>query len=342
MRVIMRTVQIVGIIVGILLLSAIGLYALTAGEYRVPATVSTDSTLSHVTLDGYSFHVETFGDPADPVVVVVHGGPGGDYSYLLNLHELEDDYFVVFYDQRGAGLSPRVDADELTLKMMVADLHRIITHYGGGDAVNLIGHSWGAMLAAAYIGEYPESVAKVVLAEPGGLDNAALDRFREHQRAGQGLVYYRTLLLTIFESFHLTAPDNDAKMDYIFGRMSSEFVNAASTGYRCQDASSERIAPSIPVQPSRFGATAFNTLFGPTADLSPIKANAANYTEEVLFLASACNHFIGEAFQREQMAIFPNARLEVIPDAGHEMVNDNPAATMAVIRDYFGRGAFSR
>ncbi|MEM7128824.1 MAG: alpha/beta fold hydrolase [Chloroflexota bacterium] len=97
-------------------------------------------------------------------MVVVHGGPGGDYGYLLNLHELEADYFVVFYDQRGAGLSPRVPAGELTLQSSVDDLHRIVSHFGHGDPVRVVGHSWGAMLAAAYIGQHPDSVMQVILA----------------------------------------------------------------------------------------------------------------------------------------------------------------------------------
>lgn len=337
MRVIRHIFKTISIILGLLILGVIILYMATAGEQAVPATVATDPTLPHVTIDDMTFHAQTYGKPGRPVVVVVHGGPGGDYGYLLNLHALEDEYFVVFYDQRGAGLSPRVDSTELTLATMVADLHRIITHYGQGDAVKLIGHSWGAMLAAAYIGEHPTTVDKVVLAEPGGLDNSALARFREHQTDSQGLAYYQTLLITIFESLHLEATDQDAQMDYIFKRMSDEFVNAAATGYRCSDVTVEAVVPDVPLPPSRFGARAFNTLFGPNADLSSIKANGDRYTNEILFLASSCNEFLGEAFQRTQMEIFPNARLAIIPDAGHEMVSENPAATLATIRDYFGR-----
>lgn len=332
-----KVIQAVAWLLGLLLITGIALFIATKGDQSVPATAATDPTLPQVTIDDIRFHAESFGNPENPVVVVVHGGPGGDYGYLLNLHALEETYHVVFYDQRGAGLSPRVPADELTLESSVADLHRIITHYGEGNPVHLIGHSWGAMLAAAYIGQHPDFVTKVVLAEPGGLDNAALERFRNQRATGQGIAYYGTLLWTIFEGIHLDAPDADAQMDYIFGRMSHHFVNSATSSYRCADDQIVAVEPDVSVPPSRFGATAFNTLFGPTADLSPIQANAANYTNEVLFLASACNDFIGEAFQREQMAIFSNARLAVIPDAGHEMVSDNPEDTLAVIRDYFGR-----
>ncbi len=97
-------------VVGMAILIGTGLFVATRGSYAVPATVATDPSIPHIKIDDITFHAETFGEPTNPVVVVIHGGPGGDYGYLLNLHQLADEYFVVFYDQRGAGLSPRVAA----------------------------------------------------------------------------------------------------------------------------------------------------------------------------------------------------------------------------------------
>jgi proline iminopeptidase len=323
-----------GLLLGLLLVTAVILFVVTRDEASLPHTVTTDPSLPHVEIDGVLFHSRTFGDLANPALIVVHGGPGGDLGYLLNLHRLEDEYFVVFYDQRGAGLSPRVDAAELSLASSVADLHRIVTHYGQGRPVYLVGHSWGAMLAAAYIGEHPETTAGVVLAEPGALDNAGLERFRAQQAAAQGGSYYPALVRTIFASLHLDGPDAHAQNDYIFGQMSRRFVGSAASGYGCPEPVTPTV-PDVPVPPSRFGAVAFNTLFGPEADLSPIQANAANYTRPVLFLASACNNFIGAEFLQGEMDIFPDAKLEIVPQAGHEMFSDNPTESLAAVRRYF-------
>lgn len=323
-------------ILGVAVVAVVGLFVATQGVYSVPATVADNPALPSVEIDGVTFHAETFGDAMNPVVVVVHGGPGGDYGYLLNLHELEDDYFVVFYDQRGAGLSPRVPAETLTLQSSVDDLHRIVTHYGQGQPVRIVGHSWGAMLAAAYVGQHPDSVTQVVLAEPGALDNAGLARFNERQAtASRSADYYRLLIPTIFESMHLDGPDAAAAMDYIYGKMSANFVNTAASGYRCTDESVVSTAPNVPVPPSRFGTTAYKTLFGPEADLSPIAANAGSYGGDVLFVASECNSFIGVDFQQGQMSLFPQAELAVIADAGHEMFGENPVASVAVVRGFF-------
>jgi proline iminopeptidase len=335
MKILVRFIQVVGLLIGIVILAGIGLFIATAGDHSVPDTVATDPTIPHIEIDGVVFHAETFGDPQNPVVVVVHGGPGGNYGYLLNLHQLENDYFVVFYDQRGAGLSPRVDASELSLESSIADLHRIVTHYGQGEPVHLVGHSWGAMLAAGYIGEHPEWVEKAVLAEPAKLADATLEEFRERESASQGFGFYRVLVPTIFETFHMEPQDADAPKDYLSHRMAEVFVGSSEAGYICADEPVFAAEPDVPVPPSRFGTTAFYAIFGASADFSQIEVNAPNYTDEVLFIASECNTFTGEELQRAQMTIFPQARLVVIPNAGHNMINDNPAASLTVIREYF-------
>lgn len=336
-----RVFKIIGLMalamVGIVFIVGGALFIATRGSYAVPTTVASDPTLPRVEIDGITFHAETFGEPANPVVVVVHGGPGGDYGYLLSLQDLDDEYFVVFYDQRGAGLSPRVPAEELTLQSSIDDLHGIINHYGAGAPVRIVGHSWGAMLAAAYIGQHPDHVSHVILAEPGALDNDGLDRFRARQAASQGVAYYGQLIPTLFETFHMQPSDADARLDYVYGKMTANFVNTAASGYRCttQEQGKAQATSSVAVPPGRFGAVAFRTLFGPTADLTPIAENAAKYQGPILFLASQCNRFTGVEFQRQQMSLFRQAELVLIPEAGHEMFGDNPEASLENVRGFF-------
>ena len=52
----------------------------TGGEgLLVPATVMSDPALPRFSLtDGRFVHLQTFGDPARPTLIVLHGGPGGD------------------------------------------------------------------------------------------------------------------------------------------------------------------------------------------------------------------------------------------------------------------------
>src|SRR5262245_5054103 len=138
----------------------------------VPRTVAEDLSLPAIEMNGSRFHVQTFGNPAKPVIVFLHGGPGADYRSLLRLgdshnnYSLADDYFLVFWDQRGAGLSRRHSRESLTLDLYLDDLNALVNRYSAGRKVFLIGHSWGGMFATQYINKYPQRVAGAVLIEP--------------------------------------------------------------------------------------------------------------------------------------------------------------------------------
>ena len=56
----------------------------------VPPTVAEDASLPAIDMNGSRFHLETFGDPSSPVIVFLHGGPGGDFRSLLKLGERQD------------------------------------------------------------------------------------------------------------------------------------------------------------------------------------------------------------------------------------------------------------
>ena len=49
----------------------------------VPKTVEEDPSLPRIEVNGTTLHAEAFGDPSAPMVMMLHGGPGGDYRSLL-------------------------------------------------------------------------------------------------------------------------------------------------------------------------------------------------------------------------------------------------------------------
>jgi proline iminopeptidase len=327
------TKAMVGIIAGLVILFALG-YVLTFGDHSVPATVEGDPTLPHITIDGVTYHAETFGDPEDPVVITVHGGPGSDYRGLLNIQQLSDEYYVVFFDQRGAGLSPRVSPEEITLASAIADLDSIVEYYGQGRKVSLIGHSWGAMLVSAYLGQYPEKVDHAVLAEPGFLTTEFAQRFLEKTQLkfSPGIIYH--FLKTKFESLHVIGQDDQAMDDY-FGEHFNLYQgdDHPQAGYYCPGDKPD------PEGSWRFGATAAASIQAEAIDAEGnidlnLVEGVENFTNRVLFMTGECQTVIGEDWQREQIAFFPSNELVVIPNAGHEMFKENPTASIAAIRSY--------
>jgi pimeloyl-ACP methyl ester carboxylesterase len=90
----------------------------------------------------------------------------------------------------------------------------------------------------------------------------------------------------------------------------------------------------------RLGARAMTTLLATAQDdedqvVLDLSQGVERFPHEVLLLAGACNEIIGPAVQAEHRRLFPKARLEVIPNAGHTMLGERPQESQAIIRRYF-------
>ena len=101
---------------------------------------------------------------AGPPLVVVHGGPEFDHSYLRpELDRLAGSFRVVYYDQRGRGRSAEgVRPGDVSLRSEIEDLERVRSERGL-ESVAVLGHSWGGVLGMEYAVRHPERVSHLIL-----------------------------------------------------------------------------------------------------------------------------------------------------------------------------------
>ncbi|WP_292615465.1 proline iminopeptidase-family hydrolase [Methanocalculus sp. MSAO_Arc1] len=106
---------------------------------------------------------EEAGDP----LILVHGGPGGSYDAFEPFLLLAGARPVICYDQLGSFRSPAaVDESLLSPERFAQELHAVRTALAPGR-VHLFGHSFGAMVALAYIEQFgQDEIASLVLAGP--------------------------------------------------------------------------------------------------------------------------------------------------------------------------------
>lgn len=302
------------------------------GCVPMPLTADRNPSLPQVRLNGHVLHAQAFGSPQAPVVVVVHGGPGADHRYLLGLQALADQYRVVFYDQLGSGLSERVPEGQISISSFLADLHAVVGHFSPGRPVALVGHSWGAMLATAYAGQHPQQVSHMVLAEPGFLDADSLAGLQAGGWPGWQVV--AGVARAWLGQWRISVQDDPtARADWFLQQVMPLFSRPDSL---CQ-------GQLPPLQAWRFGSPAFAATLGRMRD-DPAWAQSLNfaqgladYRRPVLFLRGACNQAQPEAHQRLMMRRFhPEAqvRLQTVQDAGHYMFNDQPGASLAMVRQF--------
>ncbi|KIJ64925.1 hypothetical protein HYDPIDRAFT_153816 [Hydnomerulius pinastri MD-312] len=103
-------------------------------------------------------------------LVVLHGGPGLSHHYMLphlNLHA-KNNIPVIIYDQIGIGQSthlPDAPKEFWTVELFMDELDNVLSHFGIKKDFDLLGHSWGGMLAAHYVSHrHPEGLNRLVLA----------------------------------------------------------------------------------------------------------------------------------------------------------------------------------
>lgn len=277
----------------------------------VPKTVTEDASIPAIDINSTRLHAETFGNPADPMVVMLHGGPGSDYRSMLNAKALANDgYFVIFYDQRGSGLSERQNKSSYSLRLMTDDLDAVISYYrkAKDQKVFLFGHSWGAMLATAYINNYPTVVNGVILAEPGGFTwNQTKDYISRtknmspfSENSNDGL--YPDQLFTGRENEHEILDYKMAVLAAFDSRQGNPLGNAGTYPFW------------------RYGAVIQSALFDiARQDGFDWTTNLSQYKTKVLFGYSELNKAYGAGHAQLLSSSYPNVQLEMIKGTGHEM-----------------------
>lgn len=307
-------------------------YLMTWSTPTIAPTVADDTLLSKINVNGAVLHAETFGDPDAPAVIVIHGGPGEDYRSLLSLQKLSDQFHVVFYDQRGSGLSARVPAEQLNLDTFVADVGAVVDRFAGDEPAHIVGHSWGGGLAAIFAARNPDRVARLVLAEPialtpemaAGAESVYGPSFDPRFMA-RGMWYWLT-------SLHIEATDQHIRSDYLFTMMAPH----ANPGHYCENGVS---FPESDTLMWRFGTLAANSVHASLLDHSGMLQDDLldgidAYSSEVLFLTGECSKLLGPEIQTLQMGLFPRSRMVQISDSGHMMFVDQPTRSVDAVRSH--------
>ncbi|WP_223165427.1 alpha/beta fold hydrolase [Lentzea indica] len=97
----------------------------------------------------------------DRTLLVIHGGPDWDHSYLRDpLERL--DCRLLMPDLRGCGRSGRVPGEEYHPDGVVRDLLRVLDAFGV-ERADVLGHSYGGMVAQRFAISHPSRVRSLIV-----------------------------------------------------------------------------------------------------------------------------------------------------------------------------------
>ncbi len=272
---------------------------------------------------GHVMYWEQVGAPRGQPVLFLHGGPGAGAGAVHRRFFDPGFWRVVIFDQRGAGRSrPLGSLHENTTTDLVADIEALRRHLGI-ERWLLFGGSWGSTLALAYAQSHPDRVRGLVLR------GVFLGRQAEVEWFLHGLAAVFPDAHATFTSFlppaergdvlgaylrRLTHPDPAVHMPA--ARAWSVYEGSCSTLLPSPDTVASFAQDRTALGLARIEAHYFaHDLFLPKGGLLSHMHRIGHLPAEIVqgrydMVCPARSAF-------ELAAVWPQARLTVVPDAGH-------------------------
>lgn len=298
----------------------------------VPGTATW--TLSDGTRIAY-LHVPARGPSRGPPILMLHDGPG--IPLLSSLARLvvrpldfaaDSGFDVYYYDQRGAGLSDRLDlrrTEPYTVARHVNDLDEIRSIIGAEEII-LAGHGWGSTLAINYLAEYPTRVTKLVLLAPAPLwyaatpdfvDAAARARINDVEASALAILERPPLRLLVGRltattsprAAHTLVPDWEA--DQWWTRALGEALRLGQPRMTCRSDETWGLPPLDGIGFFTYSYTVADALH-----LEDPRPRLADLETPALVVRGLCDYVQGQVAQ-DYLDALPGSLYVAVPGAGH-------------------------
>lgn len=254
-------------------------------------------------------------------LLVLHGGPGVPSYYLKPLAALGDERPVIFYDQLGAGHSDTTSDTTLFSMPRFLDELASVRKTLGLKEVHLYGHSWGSMMVVDYLLTKPSGVKSCILAgapmsiarwqhDADSLVRTLPDSVQQviHKNEAAGTTQspeYQQAVMTFYQTYLARKLPWSADLDSSFSQ-----INGALYTYMNG--------------PSEFAITGTFRDYDRTSQLKQISV-------PTLFICGQYDEAIPST-EKYFQSLVPNAELEVVPNAAHLAMQDNPEFYVNALR----------
>jgi pimeloyl-ACP methyl ester carboxylesterase len=265
--------------------------------------------------DGVTLFVEDLGSGFP--LIVLHGGPGMDHTmFRPYLDPLGEDLRLLYVDQRGQGLSERVDPATLSLEVFARDVD-LLAEALGLDAFALLGHSFGAIVTTWHAINVGTAAAYVI---SGGGDSSA----NLLADVDASLVAMGDQGKAIADSWELeTSVETEAELKELLRvQMPFHFAGEPPPGY-----GEETIGtPDVLRHFARVGYGDF--------DYTPELGKVAKPT---LVIVGELDRTTTPRAARVLHEGIPDSELVVVPGVGHMSMVEAPEAYIGAVRSFLAR-----
>jgi proline iminopeptidase len=269
-------------------------------------------------------------------LVIVHGGPGASHDYFLPyLLPLARSHRIVFIDERGSGKSEKLeDPSGYTVEAMVEDVESVRTALDLGK-IDLLGHSYGGVLAQAYALKYQENLGHLILCSTFHSTNEMNGVFRQMlEKMGPEL---RSRILKM-ESAGLYGHGKAFEKN----RYTDEYMTAAwGEGYFPYLYRNHPDPNYSPASAGNMSWDLYRVMWGSSGEYV-IDGNLASveYAERLgtlsvpTLITAGDNDECSPALAHEMNGLIPGSKLVIFPTSGHMTFVDQPALFIKTVNEF--------
>jgi pimeloyl-ACP methyl ester carboxylesterase len=295
---------------------------------------------SFIVLGGIEQWVTIRGEKGgNPVLLLVHGGPGDVQSPLVTTYApYEKDFVVVQWDQRGAGRTyARNGAAAVSGARIIADGIELAEHLRKRfpkQPLHLFGHSWGSVVATEMALKRPDLFASYVgtgqVASWNGLVQFQFDFLKQRYKEKGDAAALATL-----EAVGTPDPKN-VKQYFGFSRPIRQYMNPSDTAWlanllKLLEANGETDAS---IKAIGDGMTASGAALVEDMINEDLSTKALTFRIPYYVIQGRHDLFtptpLAEAYFEKVSA--PNKRLIVLEDAGHFALATHQAEVIAALK----------
>ena len=258
-------------------------------------------------------------------LLFLNGGPGfSSDGYEMYAKELSKNRQVILFDQRGTGQSKLSASkiDYITINQMIKDIEKLRAHLKI-EKWDVMGHSFGGKYAMHYISKYGEAVNKLILSASPSYKRIHWQEFKKISL--NKLTPTELSLLEMQTKEYNKKNPSSIRLYKIDLALKGRFYVKSPMNYA--------IASDWFLNKSNPNPHVFSIVSTSIQSTKIKKKKLASFENPVLIIHSI-GDFLNILNPKDNLAIFPNAKLKMISDSGHMMLLDQKKNYLKAINDF--------
>jgi proline iminopeptidase len=287
----------------------------------------------YVTVNGAKLWIEIEGK-GDPLFLIA-GGPGNAHVYLHAFDSLQNQNTLVFIDNFGRGKSDTAkDVKEYSIDRDVSDIEGIRVALGY-DKINVLGHSYGSLVAQSYAIKYGEHVKHLIIADgffSGKMwqendDNSNHEIAENYPELWDSLMALRKKGFISSDSICYNLY-NKVPYGFLYSYNPNNFLSALDPNYPNQN--------NIKLYYQLVGADG-DFIVGNDIAKFDVTQQLKNLKMPVLILTGRYDRVCVPVFAVLSKKYCPQAKFVMFERSGHNPIVEEPAKTIATIREFLNK-----